>query len=251
MHRRQVLAGLMACPICAAAVKAQASEHAHWGYDGMKGPSHWGELSPEYAVCGSGQQQSPVDLTHAVRAETGSIVTSWKRVRNFAFKNNGHTLQADMPQGSRSHFVGRDFDLLQFHFHHQSEHTLNGQRYPMEAHFVHKAPEGDLMVLGVFLDEGAENSTLKTLWKNIPAKMDRVEIKEEIAADQLIPKDSAYYTYAGSLTTPPCSEIVTWAVYEDSMPASKGQIEAFSKLFPHNFRPRQPLNRRQLLSSSP
>lgn len=249
MNRRQILTGLMACPLCAAVARnADASSAVSWGYNGVEAPAHWSELSDDYAVCGNGRQQSPIDLVHAIRAETGEATVKWQPLRDFLLKNNGHTLQVDTPKGNVSTFQDRDYELLQFHFHHHSEHTLDGKRFPMEAHFVHKSRSGsDLLVMGVFLDEGDENDVLAPLWRAAPATISSTKIQTSITPRALLPENSAFYTYAGSLTTPPCSEIVNWVVYEQSTSASLQQIKRFAKLFPHNFRPRQALNRRMIL----
>ncbi|NSY41585.1 carbonic anhydrase [Leisingera sp. ANG59] len=248
MQRRQVLRVLAACPICAAAAQtAMAGTGNEWGYDGESGPENWADLSEDYHVCGAGRQQSPIDLTDATRADVDTVTTRWRSVSNFEVVNNGHTLQANFPKGSVSIVNDKPYDLLQFHFHHQSEHTVDGEHYPMEAHFVHKSADGDLLVLGVFLEEGQENEVLAPIWAAAPASKGSARVSATIHPQDLLPQSSKHFTYAGSLTTPPCSEIVTWVVYEEIVPASDQQIAEFAEIFPHNNRPLQQLNRRRLL----
>ncbi|MEO9576753.1 MAG: carbonic anhydrase family protein [Tateyamaria sp.] len=218
-----------------------------WGYDGEAGPANWSELSDDYHVCGAGRQQSPINLTDATRANVDRVTTRWSAVSDFEVVNNGHTLQANMPEGSISLVNGKRYELLQFHFHHQSEHTVDGEHYPMEAHFVHKSDDGVLLVLGVFLDAGQENEVLAPIWAVAPKSKGTARVTATIHPQDLLPQSSAHFTYAGSLTTPPCSEIVTWVVYEDPIPASDDQISGFAEVFPHNNRPVQALNRRQIL----
>ncbi|WP_299851946.1 carbonic anhydrase [uncultured Roseovarius sp.] len=248
MQRRQVLRVLAACPVCAAAAKSAMAGTGHeWGYNGDVMPDNWSELSEDYHVCGAGRQQSPIDLADATRADVDAVTTRWRAVSDFELVNNGHTLQANMPKGSVSIVNDKPYDLLQFHFHHQSEHTVDGVRYPMEAHFVHKSNDGDLLVLGIFLDEGQENDVLAPLWAVAPTSKGIARVAAEFHPQDLLPRSSSHFTYAGSLTTPPCSEIVTWVVYEETAQASKKQIADFAEVFPHNYRPLQPLNRRQIL----
>ncbi|MEL6523146.1 MAG: carbonic anhydrase family protein [Pseudomonadota bacterium] len=248
MQRRQVLRVLAACPVCAAAAQTAMAGTGHeWGYEGETGPDHWANLSEDYHVCGAGRQQSPIDLTHATRADVDRVTTQWKAASDFEVVNNGHTLQANMPKGSVSIVNGKPYDLLQFHFHHQSEHTVDGEHFPMEAHFVHKSADGDLLVLGVFLDEGQKNDVLAPIWTVAPSSKGTARVVETNHLQDLLPNSSKHFTYAGSLTTPPCSEIVTWVVYEEPVEASEQQISDFAEVFPHNNRPLQSLNRRQIL----
>lgn len=250
MERRFLLSTLAACPLCAAAKTSLAAEGAHWGYSGESGPEAWGDLSADYAACSAGNHQSPIDLVEPVNAGMGSITPLWQPVSDVTVKNNGHTIQADMPTGLVTIAEGRQFELLQFHFHEKSEHTVAGRHHPMEAHFVHQAAEGDLLVLGVFIDYGAENSTLSSVWEAMPTSEGESVASGTFAPQALLPRGSAFFRYSGSLTTPPCSEIVSWFVYADAIGASASQIDAFKAIFSGNFRPAQPLNRRLLLLGS-
>ena len=139
---------------------------------------------------------------------------------------------------------GTRFELEQFHFHHPSEHTLDGAHYPLEVHFVHHGPTGALLVLGVLVTEGAPNPALRVLFDHLPHGHDATRLS--IDPELLIPADRHYLTYDGSLTTPPCTEGVTWIVLATPITASAAQIQAFSALFPHNNRPVMPLHGRRL-----
>ena len=152
--RRQFLAGLGACPVCAAAVGAAAAEGAHWTY---VDPGNWG-TDGRYPACSIGGEQSPIDLTGAVRAEIEPPAVSW-RAEAFSIINNGHTIQANASPGGVATSAGRKYELQQFHFHAPSEHTLDGKRSAMEAHFVHGGEGGNLMVIGVFLEGGGRTQT--------------------------------------------------------------------------------------------
>ncbi|MEM6446641.1 MAG: carbonic anhydrase family protein, partial [Cyanobacteria bacterium P01_D01_bin.123] len=146
---------------------------------------------------------------------------------------------------------GQPYELLQFHFHDPSEHTVEGSAYPMEVHLVYKNEEtGGLAVVGFFLDEGAENEVLQTIWDEIPAEAGPEIVVEnaEIDVAALLPENTEdYYRYFGSLATPPCSEVVNWIVLKEPVPVSPGQVESFVAAVGENARPVQTVGRRFLL----
>jgi len=227
-----------------------AEECAHWSYTGDEGPApdHWKDCTNN-ADCG-GQVQSPVDITGATAEATLSDITFEYDSSKTAIVNNGHTLQWNYDAGSSILFNGTPYDLLQFHFHTPSEHTINGQHYAMEVHFVHKnASTGKLAVVGIFFNEGAENPLLQEFMDHLPASKDATyDNAAKFIASDLLPKGNSYYTYPGSLTTPPCSEIVTWLVMQTPIEASKAQIDEMKELMHANNRPLQALNGRHIQS---
>ncbi len=253
MDRRTFVRGAVVaatCPVCAglAAKSAWASGKADWSYGGENGPANWGKLDPSYSACGTGTRQSPVDLSNAVDADIGKKAISWNPVRLAEVVNNGHTIQVNTPGAGIMNMDGVSYDLLQFHFHHKSEHTVDGEQFPLEVHFVHKETDGSgLAVIGVFFREGDENASLKPIWAAAPEKEGTASSADKVDPMAMLPDSRAGFRYSGSLTTPPCSEIVAWNVLKNPITASKAQIEAFAKLFPNNFRPVQPLNRRFIL----
>ena len=223
-----------------------AAEGTHWSYNGSNGPANWSNISQDYAACGTGKEQSPIDLRPTHMAETKDLAISWKPF-DAKVVNNGHTIQANAPSGNFATLGGKRYDLLQLHFHHQSEHTLSGERKPMEAHFVHKSAEGDLMVLGVFLVPGEANGDFQSILGAAPEGKGQPSGAAQVDLTSLLPDDRTIYRYAGSLTTPPCSEIVSWVVFEEPVEVSAKQIETFAASYPDNFRPIQPVNRRFVL----
>lgn len=252
MDRRSFLRGATGaaclCGACGGSIaQAVAAEGAHWAYEGHGGPKEWGALSPEYAACSMGREQSPVDLTKPIAAIIGDPMTAWRPVP-LRVQNNGHTIQVDCAGGGSLMLDGKSYDLLQFHFHHPSEHTVDGAFFDMECHFVHKAADGGLAVLGVMIAKGGANPALEAIWQIMPAKGgESTTASSMLDPSMLLPKDPVTFRYAGSLTTPPCSEVVQWVVYRQAITASAEQLAAFAKLFPNNARPVQPLNRRKLL----
>ena len=253
MKRRHFLgqasAALCLCGVCGTTSKALAEEHhaPHWSYEGEGSPEKWGELSPEYAACRLGKEQSPVDLRDSIPAALPDPATAWKTIP-LKVLNNGHTIQVDGSDGGSLILDGKAYDLLQFHFHHPSEHMIEGRPAAMEVHFVHKASDGGLAVLGVMVVEGPPHPVLETIWSTMPDKAgETVTGGGLIDFRSLLPADPITYRYAGSLTTPPCSEVVQWVVYRKPITASDSQIRRFATMFPNNARPVQPLGRRKLL----
>jgi len=248
-------AAFATCPTCLSLTSALAAgtthgDTPHWGYTGAEGPDHWGDLSPANHVCGVGFQQSPIDINNSIRAEVEGIKISY-RSTPLKVVNNGHTIQVNCEPGSSITVDSQDFKLLQFHFHHPSEHTFRGKAYNMEAHFVHAAENGTLAVLGVFIAQGVENPVLTPIWQNMPttAGPEKLVDSVTVSPERLLPDDRAFYRYYGSLTTPPCSEKVIWSIYGEAIEASSGQVQQFASLFPGNARSVQKLNRRFLLRS--
>jgi len=225
---------------------------AHWSYSGGGAPAKWGQLSPAFAACAKGLQQSPIDIETeggVLPAQLKTLALDWSTLPLNAL-NNGHTIQVNAAAGSSAVVNDRHYQLAQFHFHHPSEHTVDGAPYPMEAHFVHMSSDGSrAAVIGVFIEEGAENAELAKIWRIMPSQSGEVVAEATIDPNKLLPADLSYFNYAGSLTTPPCSEIIDWVVLKQPITASKEQIETFSGLFPGNARPIQELNRRKILAS--
>ena len=221
-----------------------------WGYVGASDPEHWGELSSTYSACRAGLEQSPIDLKHAINADFTTVDIRYQSIP-LTILNNGHTIQVNVAEGNQIQLDGEDFKLLQFHFHHPSEHTVEGAPLPMEMHFVHANAKGELAVIGVFLKEGAENTFLRPVWQAMPRQIETAKLIPDVQVEmaRLLPSDRTAFHYFGSLTTPPCSEIVKWLVFQEPIEVSPAQIAQFSDLFPLNARPVQPLNRRFVLRS--
>ncbi len=239
--RRSFLAGLAACPLCAATARA---EGAHWSYEDAQS---WGAHDPAAQACAVGVEQSPIDLTGSVRADIHAPRVSWKP-QAFEIVNNGHTIQANAAPGSFATSEGRKFELKQFHFHTPSEHAIDGERTAMEAHFVHSDEKGELLVLGVLMTAGARNKAFASIIAAAPREEGKAELKGSVDAATLLPKKRKFFRYEGSLTTPPCSEVAHWNVFSTPAEVASADIDAFKELFPMNARPLQPTHRRVVLS---
>jgi carbonic anhydrase len=223
-----------------------AEDHApHWGYTGDTGPEHWGDLAPEYQTCKTGLAQSPLDITDAVPA-ADSFIGFRYRSAPLSVVNNGHTIQVNYPPGSYLSLGGKSYQLKQFHFHTPSEHSVLGQRADMSAHLVHEARDGELAVVAVAMNTGRlPNREVARIWRAMPAKAGR-EQRERISinAARLLPKRRSYFSYTGSLTTPPCTEGVRWVVMNEPITISPQQVDMFKAVIGDNARPTQPLSGR-------
>jgi carbonic anhydrase len=219
----------------------------HWAYEGETGTDRWGELDPAFEVCASGVQQSPVDLAAAVPGDANGLDIQWQPAEGHVV-DNGHTIQVNTPEAGGIVLEGREFSLLQFHFHLPSEHTAEGVHSPMEVHFVHQAAEGDLAVIGVFMNVGEADPVVQDIWDAIPDPDASPAPIADLDARGFLPEGSGYLRYAGSLTTPPCSEIVSWVVMTAPVSVSQAQVDAFAARYSMNARPVQPLHGRVIRS---
>ncbi len=230
-----------------AAASADAHEAPHWAYEGAGGPAEWGKLGAENAVCGTGTTQSPIDISFTQTVAGGRTVFRWDPNSALTVVNNGHTIQANLAKGSTIEIDGTPYDLLQFHFHAPSEHTVEGKQMAMETHFVHKNERGELAVIGVMHALGVENGALAPIWTALPREGDKRSVPS-FDLLSVLPRERHMFRYAGSLTTPPCSEGVRWHVMQAPTTVSQSQVAAFLELFKGgNSRPVQPLKARDIL----
>ena len=223
-------------PVAAA---PEAVAPAPWSYGGMTGPQAWGRLKPEYSACAAGKRQSPIDIRDGIALDLDPVQFDYKPGA-FAIIDTGRTIQVKVAPGNAIEVGGRRYVLQQFHFHRPSEARVNGKQFEMDVQLVHKDAEGRLAVVALLLQRGAAQPLLQTLWNHLPLeKQEEVAVPTAIDLNQLLPDDRRYYTYMGSMTTPPCSEGVLWLVMQQPVTASARQIDIFSRLYPMNARPMQ------------
>jgi carbonic anhydrase len=201
------MAGVMSCACCATA--RAASDKAAWSYEGATGPEAWGDLAEDFQACSTGMEQSPINLVNPIPSTIDAPKFAWTSGTAEVI-NNGHTIQANVAPGSTIRIGGKTYEMLQFHFHHPSEHLLDGKADPLEVHFVHQSAAGDLAVIGVLFRDGAENPALNAVWDVMPESKDAPAGQATVSPMDFLPADPAQFRYAGSLTTPPCSEVVHW-----------------------------------------
>ncbi|MEO8059114.1 MAG: carbonic anhydrase family protein [Burkholderiales bacterium] len=227
-----------------------AAHPAHWSYEGSGGPEGWGQMKPEFAKCSTGSRQSPIDIRDGIKVNLDAVQFDYKPSA-FRVIDNGHTVQVNVAAGNSIEVMGRRYELLQFHFHRPSEERIDGKQFDMVVHLVHKDLEGRLAVVAVLLESGSAQPIVQSVWNNLP-----LEKGEEVAArlpldmSALLPGERSYFTYMGSLTTPPCNEGVLWMVMKNPVQVSAEQIDIFSRLYPMNARPIQSASGRLIKESN-
>jgi carbonic anhydrase len=237
--------------VSSAPALAQEHQAEHtWNYSGAQGPDHWGDLKPEFATCKTGHNQSPIDIRDTRKAGLPPIQFDYKS-STLHIIDNGHTIMINYSPGSSISVGGKTYQLKQFHFHRPSEEKIHGEGYDMVVHLVHADQEGNLAVVAVLLQKGEANPLVEKLWDNLPKEAGKEELLDSVKINvaDLLPADRSYYTFPGSLTTPPCSEGVTWFVLKHSVTASAAEIAQFERLYPNNARPTQAQYDRVVLES--
>jgi carbonic anhydrase len=230
---------------------AQAAEtDVKWEYEGEEGPEHWGELSADFSACSDGRNQSPVDLVASFHVDLPELVFNYHGTP-LRETNTGHTIQLSVQPGMYLEIAEHDrqVELQQAHFHSPSEHTIDGLHYPMEIHLVHKDDDGFLTVVGIMVNEGEEDPMLNRIWAFMPEQAgETTEAPVSVLEAGVLPPTREYFTYNGSLTTPPCTEGVEWVVLRRPLTASAEQIERFKeRVGTRTNRPVQPPNARVIL----
>lgn len=247
-----ILAILVTVLVTAAVPTGMAAEGPAWSYSGTTGPTRWDRLSKEYKECKTGEAQSPIDIPDAKarKGDIAALLFNYKRVP-LKIEDNGHTIEVAYPPGSFVSIEGKRYELQEFHFHKPAEEKIDGKGFDMDAHLVHKGPDGKTIVIAILFTAGKENKTIKALWDNLPKEKGKEHAVDSVKIDavDLLPVDKGYYTYAGSLTTPPCSEGVTWYVLKSPVQMSADQIARFGRIYPMNARPIQPFHDRDILGT--
>lgn len=222
-------------------------EEPHWSYEGHTGPVYWSKLSSKYKDCALGHHQSPINIDHEVEHSELPPLQLDYRISRAQVVNNGHSIQVNFKDGGVFKAGNQSFQLLQMHFHTPSEEAIHGKRAAFEAHFVHKAEDGKLAVIGILMHPGKRNPVLDQIWQIMPHKPNRIAASElNINALDIIGEARDYYTYEGSLTTPPCTEGVQWFVLTDEREIGSTQLREFQKMYPNNARPVQPVYDRKV-----
>jgi len=216
-----------------------------WAYDGKTGPPTWGTLDPAWQTCLNGKTQSPVDIQP--RAGTASPITFHYEPTPATLVDDGHTLRVRLESGSSIEIDHRSYQLVQMQFHAPSEHTIAGEHYPLEVQLIHQDLDGKLAAISVLYDRGTPSSELAALWSHWPRKVGGEEkLRKPFDPSVLLPETRTVYRYTGSLTTPPCTEGVTWNVMRRTLSDSKAHLDVFTKHYARNARNLQPLGGRKI-----
>ena len=220
---------------------------SHWDYMGIEGPEHWGLLSEAYMTCEAGDRQSPINIETTQKPQSQQTLKFQYAPTRIFEVNNGHTIQVSHESGCKADLNGRPYRLRQFHFHDPSEHHIDGKTFPMEMHLVHQNAEGQILVVAVLMETGADEPVLTKLWDWLPDQIERevsLPLKTNIGA--ILPENPRFYSYSGSLTTPPCTEGVKWIVLKDPITIAQQDVEKFVEIIGYSARPVQPVGDRQI-----
>ena len=242
-YLRRTLLFATTATVFALQLDAQEAGHAahEWDYGKEYGPAHWGALKPEFGICASGHNQSPIDIATTEKADLSPIQFRYG-ASPLRILDNGHTIQVNYEPGSSIRIDEHEYVLKQFHFHQPSEERVHGKRHGMSLHLVHADAEGQLAVVAVLLDAGAENALVRQLGHDLPKEEGKEERRDDVRIDaaDLLPAGRGYYAFEGSLTTPPCSENVDWMVLKEPAQVSAEEIDRFARLYPNDARTIQP-----------
>lgn len=226
-----------------------------WDYtQGPRGPAHWGSLDPDYALCNSGREQSPIDIVHTHRSELPVLRFEYHSAPLKFVTNNGAAIRVDYKDasGSGDFLVVADkrYQLQQFHFHRPSEEYVHGRPYDMVLHLMHRAADGEIAAVAVLLRSGHANPGIAQIIAHMPAHAGLQAVSGvEFNPLAMLPRRLGYYTYSGSQTAPPCTEGVRWFVLREPVDIGPDQISAFAAIYPHDVRPLQRLNGRTVQES--
>jgi carbonic anhydrase len=226
-----------------------AAQTAPWEYEGKRGELAWGRLDPAYQACSKGHEQSPIDIRGAHLNKALQPIEFHYIAGSLRLENDGHTILAHVNPGSYIVTGGVRYDLVEFDFHHPGEEAVHGKLSDMSVHLVHRSADGKLAILAVRLveDAGNPNAVLAALWPHLPKTAGATEkVEEMVSAGGLLPADRGYWTYTGSLTTPPCTEGVRWFVFEQDLSVSRDQLHVFASLFRVNSRGLQDAHGRRI-----
>jgi carbonic anhydrase len=203
-------------------------------------PSHW------EGVCGTGQMQSPIDITSSQKLSLPQVVFGYQPAPLKIFNDcNDYEIKLWFPDNYWLKVGKKPYFLTQIHFHEPAEYAINGKRAAMALHLVHLSPESTFLIVEVPVVVGKENPVIKSLWQHIPqAGKEQVVQNVTVNAMDLLPADRDYYRVPGSLTTPICNEGVTWFVMKNPIEMSASQIAEYKKHYHGTARPLQPLNDR-------
>lgn len=248
-YRTALIAAAGMASLALSGCTASSAAVDSWSYDAEAGPTHWGEFAPACRESES-SMESPIDIVTATFPSTATAMPlSFSYTSgHFDLHDTGHTIEAEPEQADNSIvYDGTEYVLQQFHVHARSEHLIDGASAAAEIHLVHESTAGAILVVGVLADEGPENTTLAELFDSLPALSHApVELDRPIDLSGLIPHSSPSAQYMGSLTTPPCTEGVQWNVFLEPITLSPEQLAAFTRIYPENHRPVQPLHGRTI-----
>ena len=229
-------------------VVEEVESSIEWSYSGEGGPANWASLSADNERCGSGTQQSPVDIAGYAKGDSPPISFSYRREAE-SVTNAGTAITVNYPSGNRLGLSERTYQLEAVTAHTPSEHHLDGKSYPLELQLLHSQTFGDVAVVSMLFDIGDANPVVQEIIDNMPSEIGTTEVTGVLNARGLATKDLGYYSYKGSFTTPPCAEPVDWFVMLEIGTVSQAQVDALQSVTGPNNRPLQALGGREIATS--
>ncbi len=229
-----------------------AQTAADWNYYGKTGPLGWGKLDPAFKACSDGREQSPLDIRKTHLNKSLKPIEVHYLTGSETLENNGRTIVVHVNPGSYIVADGVRYDLVQYEFRHPSEEAVKGKLTDMSVQFLHKSAEGKLAIVAVrmVMNQDAPNAILATLFADLPRKAGETrKIKELVNPAGFFPGNRSYWTYTGSLTTPPCTEGVRWFVMQQPITLSQTQLMKYTWMFHVNTRPFQDAHGREIEAS--
>ena len=233
------------------AAMAAAQNPANWSYEGKNGQLAWSKLDPAWAACSKGHEQSPIDIRGAKLDKTLKPIEFHYMSGPVTLENTGLTIVAHVDRGSYIMVDGVRYDLVSFDFRHPAEEPVKGRYSDMSIHLLHKSADGKMVIVAVRVveDRSLGNAILAMLWDHLPKVAHKTEtITDMVNPGGLLPADRSYWTYSGSLTTPPCTEGVQWFVFEQELGISRTQLRTFSSMFKMDTREPQDPHGRKILA---
>ncbi len=253
MEKKSISAYAVALCILSQPINVQANDKnasdPKWSYKGETGPQNWGYLSQNFSLCKTGKSQSPINLTSTTISQDTTLTLHYQE-SPLATKRVLEKVKNLINPGNYVLLNEQRYDLFQIHTHAPSEHTINGKIFPSTIHFVHKNKTGELLVVGILIEEGQENAEIGKMISYMDGS-NSIPKGTQLSVNNLVPNSPNFYHYMGSLTTPPCSENVKWFVIKTPLHASAEQIKALKSDRTHTNRPIQPLNQRQIFNLEP
>jgi carbonic anhydrase len=216
------------------------AQNANWTYEGKTGPIVWGKLDPTYQACSKGHEQSPLDIRNTHLDKSLQPLEFHYIAGPMTLENTGRGIIARVDPGSVMVANGVRYHLVELDFHHPSEHPIKGKLSDMEVDLIHRSDDGKVAIVAVRLnqDQGFPNALLSTLWAHLPTKPGTsAKVTDMVSAGGLLPAGRGYWTYIGSMVTPPCAEGVRWYVFQEDLSISRQQFRAFANLYKLNTRP--------------
>ena len=235
---------------CGGGTPAKEASPVEWGYEGADAPENWGALSEEFAACADGMEQSPIDITGYQNREAAAIEFSYRDDAS-EIERHDKFLYVRFPPGSAMTIGERRFELMQAHAHAPSEHAVGGQGFASEMHLVHQSASGELAVVALLYRLGTPDPVIEEMLRSERGEDGATRRYVNINAADFVPRELGYFTYDGSLTTPPCSEGVSWFVMQSAVTISQDQVDQLQTISggPSNRR-LQPIGTRSIVAVS-